>query len=410
MSKQPSPRFSGIIDAIFRNNANRDPERLAMKYAKMAQSPFIFLRGACHLFYDVLPDSPLFSDAPLAWCCGDLHFENFGSYKGDNRLVYFDINDYDEAALAPFTWDIIRLLTSIQCGADVLNATHAETLAVSKSCLDAYRNALISGKDLWVERGTSVGLVNALLTTLQGRERAAFLDKRTICKNHRRSLILDGIKALPASDLQIKTVTDFMDRFAATQPNPKFFEVLDIGRRIAGTGSLGLERFVILVDGKGSPDGNYLLDIKEAKPSAMAPHLAHLGIKQPTWSDEASRVVSIQKRMQAIDHAFLQQVKLDGLPCILRGLQPSEDRVAIGEWGKKLDRLKEVVSTMGRILAWDQLRASGRSGSANADELIAFAQGESWVTEMLDAAMGMTLTTQLQWKIFAEAFNSRQLT
>ena len=409
MSKQPSPRSSGIVDAILSNNANRDPERLAMKYAKMAQSPFIFLRGACHLFYDVLPDSPLFRDAPLAWCCGDLHFENFGSYKGDNRLVYFDINDYDEAALAPFTWDIIRLLTSIQCGADALKATHAETLAVSQSCLNAYRNALIIGKDLWVERDTSVGLVNALLTTLQGRERAAFLDKRTIRKNRRRSLILDGIKALPASDLQKKTVTDFMDRFAATQPSPKFFEVLDIGRRIAGTGSLGLERFVILVEGKGSPDGNYLLDIKEAKPSAMAPHLVRLGIKQPTWSDEASRVVSIRKQMQAVEPAFLQEVKLGGLPCILRGLQPSEDRVAIGEWGKKLDRLKEVVFTMGRVLAWDQLRASGRSGSANADELIAFAQGENWVTEMLDAAMGMNQTTQLQWKVFTEALNNRQL-
>jgi uncharacterized protein (DUF2252 family) len=58
--------------------------------------------------------------------------------------------------------------------------------------------------------------------------------------------------------------------------------VLDIGRRIAGTGSLGVERYVVLVEGKGSPDRNYLLDIKEAKPSAMAPHLARLGIKQPT--------------------------------------------------------------------------------------------------------------------------------
>jgi len=408
MSKQPSVDSSNIIEAIFSNNAGRDPERLAMKYAKMAQSPFIFLRGSCHLFYDALPDSPLFRDTPLAWCCGDLHFENFGSYKGDNRLVYFDINDYDEAALAPVTWDMIRLLTSIQCGADALNATHAEVLAVSQSCLDAYRSALINGKPLWVERETSGGLVNALLTTLQGRERSAFLDKRTIRKGHRRSLILDGVKALPASDAQKKIVTGFMDDFASRQPSPKFFEVLDIGRRIAGTGSLGVERFVVLVEGKGSPDGNYLLDIKEAKPSALAPHLARLGIKQPTWPDEASRVVSVQNRMQAVDHAFLQAVKLAGLPCILRGLQPSEDRVAIGEWGKKLDRLKEVVSTMGRILAWDQLRASGRSGAASADELIAFAQRNHWMKEMLDVATEMTLTTQQQWKIFTEAFNSRQ--
>ncbi len=395
-----------IIDAIVGNNAGRDPDRLAMKYAKMAQSPFIFLRGACHLFYDALPDSPLFRDAPLAWCCGDLHFENFGSYKGDNRLVYFDINDYDEAALAPATWDMVRLLTSIQCGADALNATHAEALAVSQTCLDAYRSALTNGKPLWVERETSAGLVNSLLTDLHGRERAVFLDKRTSRKGQRRSLKLDGVKALPASDAQKKTVTGFMDRFAATQPNPKFFEVLDIGRRIAGTGSLGVERFVVLVEGKGSPDGNYLLDIKEAKPSAMASHLARLGIRQPVWPDEASRVVSVQNRMQAINHAFLQPVRFDGLSCILKGLQPSEDRVAIGEWGKKLDRLKEVVATMGRILAWDQLRASGRSGSASADELIAFAQRDDRAAELLDAATEMTSTTQQQWETFTEWLGS----
>jgi hypothetical protein len=119
-------------------------------------------------------------------------------------------------------------------------------------------------------------------------------------------------------------------------------------------------------------------------------------------------VVTIQKRMQVVDHAFLQPVKLAGLPCILRGLQPSEDRVAIGDWGKKLDRLKEVVDTMGRILAWDQLRACGRSGSASADELIAFAQRGDWVMQMLDAAEEMTLTTRQQWKTFTEALSSRE--
>ena len=396
----------GVLDAIARNNSGRDPERLAMKYARMAQSPFVFLRGACHLFYDNLPESPLFSDAPLGWCCGDTHFENFGSYKGDNRLVYFDINDFDEAALAPVTWDLVRLLTSIQCGADALNATHAEALAVSQSCMDAYRSALVQGKPLWVERETSSGLVKELLTSLQARERAAFLDRRTIRKGRQRSLKVDGAKALAATDGQKGRVTEFMDSFAATQSNPGFFRVLDVARRIAGTGSLGVLRFVVLVEGKGSPDGNYLLDIKEARPSALMPRLARLGIEQPAWSDEASRVVAVQKRMQAIDHAFLHPVKLDGLSCILKGLQPSEDRVAIGEWGKKLDRLREVVCTMGRILAWDHLRSSGRAGAACADKLEDFAAREDWAKEMLDAATEMTLATREQWKAFSGKMNS----
>lgn len=391
---------STILDAIQHNNSGRDPIRLKMKFAKMAQDPFVFLRGACHLFYDALPDTPLFHDAPLAWCCGDLHFENFGSYKSDNRLVYFDINDYDEAALAPATWDIIRLLTSIQCGAEALRVTNAEALAVSLSCLEAYRAALANGKPLWVERDISKGLVHELLANLQTRERADFLDRRTERKGHSRKLKLDGLKALPASDSQKESVIAFMDRFAATQPDPHFYQVLDVACRIAGTGSLGVERFVVLIEGKGNPDGNYLLDIKEARPSAMKPHLERLGIEQPAWTDEANRVVSIQNRMQAVDHAFLHAVKLDGLPCILKGLQPSEDRVAIGEWGKKLDRLKEVVTTLGRILAYDQLRAAGRSGAASADALINYAQRNDWQTDMLEAAIHMSKTTQQQWQIF----------
>jgi len=167
MTKKIPTSSPDIAQAVFTHNAGREPERVAMKFAKMAKSPLLFLRGACHLFYDHLPDLPLLRDAPLAWCCGDLHFENFGSYKGDNRLVYFDINDFDESALALSTWDLVRLLTSIQCGADVLKATHAQAVAASRSCVEAYRDALAVGKPLWVEREASIGLLNALLTELQ---------------------------------------------------------------------------------------------------------------------------------------------------------------------------------------------------------------------------------------------------
>src|SRR3954462_2370620 len=120
MSKRSDKPSNDIIDALKQHNAGRYAELLAIKYAKIAQCAFNFMRGACHLFYDALPDTPLFRNVPLAWRCGDLHFENFGGYKADNRLVYFDINDYDEGALAPATWDIVRLLASIECGADAL--------------------------------------------------------------------------------------------------------------------------------------------------------------------------------------------------------------------------------------------------------------------------------------------------
>lgn len=398
-----------VIEAIRSTNAGRDPERLAMKYAKMAQSPFIFLRGACHLFYPALPEHPSLHQAPLAWACGDLHFENFGSYKGDNRLVYFDINDYDEAALAPATWDLLRLLTSIRCGADDLRISATEAQAVCQSCVDGYRQALSKGKALWVEAETASGLIEDLFNNLQNTKRVDFLNKRTVNEGGKRQIKVDGIKALPASAAQKAQVGRFMQDYAARQPDPGFFQVLDIARRIAGTGSLGVERYAILVEGKGSPDGNYLLDLKEARTSALGPTLAAQGIKQPAWPDEASRTVSIQQRMQAIDHAFLEPVSLAGRPFILRGLQASEDRVAISAWGKKLGRLQDVVATMGRILAWDQLRAAGRSGSANADALIAFAARPEWASELLSAAKTMQARNRDQWETFCDAVKKGDL-
>lgn len=398
------PKSTAVVEAIRLQNAGRDPERLALKIAKMKESPFVFLRGAAHLFYDALPNHPVLTEAPLAWCCGDLHFENFGSYKADNRLAYFDINDFDEAALAPCTWDIVRLLTSIRCGADVLRATSDEAILLARDCLVAYRGALMQGKPMWVERDTAKGLIHELMAGLQERSRAEFLDGRTIKKGGVRQLKVDGVKALPASREERDQVTTFLKGFAAGQESPAFYKVLDVARRIAGTGSLGVARFVILIEGKGSPDGNYLLDLKESKPSALLPNLKRRHIAQPNWANEAQRAVAVQKRMQAVDHAFLIPVDYADTSCILRGLQPSEDRVAIADWGKKLSRLQEVVSVMGRLAAWDQLRSSGHDGAACADQLIAFAAKDDWLEAMLELVDAMVKTTVTQWEDFRENY------
>src|SRR5262245_12783293 len=89
------------VDAF---NRDRIPELVERKYAKMARDAFVFFRGTAHLFWEDWPSAAQgLDDAPLAWSCGDLHLENFGSYRGDNGLSYFDLNDFDDASLAPAT-------------------------------------------------------------------------------------------------------------------------------------------------------------------------------------------------------------------------------------------------------------------------------------------------------------------
>ncbi|APA87379.1 DUF2252 domain-containing protein [Paraburkholderia sprentiae WSM5005] len=394
--------MSDITNIIASFNAGRDPERLAMKYKAMRGSPFVFLRGTCHLFYERLPRAKVLDDAPHVWICGDMHFENFGSYKGDNRLVYFDNNDFDEACLAPASYELVRLLTSVLVGAADLKLSRAEALALCHTALDAYSAALADGKSRWIEAETATGMVRDLFVALASRTRAAHLDRRTVLKGKTRMLKVDGKKALPVSDERRAAVEQFMQRFALTEPNPEFYRTLDVARRIAGTGSLGVDRYVILVEGKGSPDGNYLIDLKEALPSSVS---AHVKVTQPKWQTEAQRVVEVQRRNQAVSQAFLHAVEFNQRSYVLRSLQPSEDRVALADWGGKLPRLEEVINNMAQLSAWAQLRSGGRQKSAIADDLIAFGSRRDWQMPLIELAAQCAAQVAADWKAYREAYD-----
>ena len=394
------------IRSIRAYNAGRDPERLAIKFKAMRQDAFVFLRGACHLFYERLPEvsgAGVLKRAPLTWVCGDLHLQNFGSYKGDNRLVYFDINDFDEGALAPCTWDLVHFLTSVLVGGKTLGVKPAHALSLCRTFLDAYALALMSGKARWVERETAEGLVRELLTGLQTRKRHELLERRTEIKKGKRHIRLDGKHALRIGNKQREQISAFMRDYARTQSDPGFYKVLDIANRVAGTGSLGIERYVILVEGKGSPNGNYLLDLKEALGSSLLPYLK---VRQLRVDSKAHQVVAIQRRMQAISMAFLQPVVIGKKSYVMRGLQPTEDRVALDHWNGNLQRLEGVVNVMGKIVAWAQLRSGGRDGSATIDELIAFGQERKWRKRLLAVARACAAQVEGDWRTFAEAYDA----
>ncbi len=398
--RRPSWRHdpAGSVAArILRFNEGRDPERLDMKYEAMRQSPFAFFRGTCHLFWEDWPrDSPL-NSAPVTWVCGDLHFENFGTYKGDNRLVYFDINDFDEAVLAACTFDVTRYLTSLLVGAKMLRLDRPQARRLGKAFLDAYVAALVVGKARWVERATATGMVGALLRALKARKRRQLLKRRTTVEDGRRRLRLDGKHALPATREARRKVKAFMVAFTERQPKPRFFKVLDVARRIAGTGSLGVERYAILVEGKGSPDRNYLLDLKEARPSAVLPAL---GRAQPAWKTDAERVVTVQRRTQAVSPALLQSVELEDKSFVLRELQPVEDRLALEHWKRKIGRLERAITTMAQVLVWAHLRGSGHQGAAVPDAFIDLGHERHWVEQALGYADQYATKVERDWQGF----------
>ncbi len=95
------PSRADPLKQIAAFNRGRNPELLALKYRKMAATPFGYFRGTNPLFHADWPGAAWLERMPAVWLNGDLHIENFGTYRGDNRLVYFDIGDFDDGALGP---------------------------------------------------------------------------------------------------------------------------------------------------------------------------------------------------------------------------------------------------------------------------------------------------------------------
>ena len=112
-------RESFIVDCLeqaFSDLMKADPDAFRTKFRKMAADPFAFYRGSACVFYADLDDR----EDPWAdertgrvWIQGDLHAENFGTYMDGAGKLIFDVNDFDEAFVGHFTWDLQRFAASV---------------------------------------------------------------------------------------------------------------------------------------------------------------------------------------------------------------------------------------------------------------------------------------------------------
>ena len=396
-----------VIEALQRYNAATDPERLAMKYAAMRADPFVFFRGTCHLFYQRLPKLGTLADAPLAWSCGDLHLENFGSYKGDNRLVYFDLNDFDEAVLAPCIWDLIRVVASISVAGLSLKLKSQQTDRLCRLFIENYGVALAGGKARWIERDTAPGIIGKLLRTLKGKTRREQMAGRTKSSGKTVKLAIGNGHALKATKASIRFVEGVLAKHLEQCPKADRFRVLDVARRIAGTGSLGVERYVVLARMKRD-DELVLFDLKLARPSSSNGWIA---TPQPVFTSEAERVVRVQSFVQAVAPSSLAVIvdEADAKATksyVFRALQPSEDRLDLASLAQNADDLETVMSTMAGLLAWGQLRAAARLGAATPDALMEFASGSGWKERAVKVAAEAANRACKDWETYCEAFDA----
>src|SRR5271155_6170172 len=99
------------IQLLIESDAGRIPGLLPIRYARMQESPFAFLRGAAAVMAFDLAQTP--RTGLRVQACGDCHIMNFGAFASPERNLIFDINDFDETLPAPWEWDVKRLTASI---------------------------------------------------------------------------------------------------------------------------------------------------------------------------------------------------------------------------------------------------------------------------------------------------------
>lgn len=376
--------MSKLAERLKAFNAGLLPDKVQLKYEIMAANAFAFYRGTCHLFYEDLAAAEALPLSPLGWICGDLHIENFGSYKGDNKLVYFDLNDFDEALLAPVSYEVARMVGSIFIAFENLEIEPAKAQKMAQLFVKTYSATLARGKAISIDPRTAKGIVCDFLKAADKNTERGVLKKRTVSRKNKIMLSLEDERHFKIDKkLRAELKAHIQDWIASSSDGPYNYKVKSAVFRLAGTGSVGVKRYLFLLKSTNTKNKYLLVDMKQARSSSLLPYTT---VQQLDWPTEAARVISIQQRMQNVSAALLSTTVFRGDSYILQELQPVKDTLKFKLLKEDYRDMYQVIDDMAALTASSQLRSGGIQGSANIDELMAFGQDHGWQEKVISYA------------------------
>jgi uncharacterized protein (DUF2252 family) len=386
-------------------NSSREKDMVPVKYEAMAENMFRFYRGTCHLFYEDLAKEKKLPASPLVWICGDLHLENFGSFKSDNKQVYFDLNDFDESILAPATWELVRFVTSIFVAFKTLKIHDRKALRMAELFLKTYSLTLQNGKAFYIEPNTAQGIVCEFLTAVAKRKQQDLLAKRTEKKKDKLQILSDDQRHLKISKKLKKELSIHLNHWLKTdEESPYNYKVIDAVFRVAGTGSIGLKRYSFLLKSSNKVGQKYLLiDMKQSVPSSLQPYLA---VPQPAWDSESQRIITVQQRMQNRSAALLSSSVFNGDHFVMQEMQPTKDSINFKQIKNRYRDMYRVIDDMAVLTASAQLRSTGQDGSTITDELKKFGNETEWQPVLIQFAERYSRVVKEYYKDFSARYKN----
>jgi len=324
------------VTAVEESSRDRLPELTPLRIGRMAATPFAFLRGTAGLMAYDLARTPVTGIG--AQICGDAHAANFGLYGDARGGLVIDLNDFDETVHGPWEWDLKRLATSLVLAGREAGADEDTCRAAAHDAVGAYRRTMrllarLPVLDAWnaiadeelvshTDAHDLLGTLERVSEKARGNTSGRFVAKSTEPAPDGGRRFVDAPPVLRrVPDAEAAAVAAALEEYTTTLPEDRLpllarYAVHDVAFRVVGTGSVGTRSYVVLLlDHRGE---SLVLQVKEARPSALLPHLTTAGFQAPPVLHEGHRVVLGQKRMQVVSDVLLGWTTVDGRPFQVR--------------------------------------------------------------------------------------------
>lgn len=308
------------IELWNRELAAADRER---KYQRMAESPSNFFRATNHLYWAQYGHDARLrrygdSSETATLLVGDVHYRNFGAIEDDHGELAYDLNDFDNALIADYQLDVWRMAISLVLLGYERNDSTAQIHELVDAFVEAYLDAMDDARDSELpifDIESTNGAVSDLLEALERDDyRRALLDEWTVRRGSNGRVFDSSNEELAVvSAAQEQEIRGAMSAYRATLTGgsslgSSHFAVKSVTERLnAGLGSLGLERYYVLIEGESSSaSDDRILDIKRQPRSTGAVFFdrEERSWNDSRWSNDGERVIASQRAMlrRADDH------------------------------------------------------------------------------------------------------------
>jgi uncharacterized protein (DUF2252 family) len=434
MTKASEKRTQQIIDVLdeaFADLMRSDPVAFRVKYRKMAMDPIAFYRGTACLFYaDVTARKDPWVDERSGniWIHGDLHAENFGTYMNADGRLTFDVNDFDEAYIGHYTWDLQRFAASLALTGwrkalpeEEIRKLIGRYLRGYLAQVDVYRKSDDDENDFTLNLDNTEGPILALLQKARARTRVGLLDGITSTETGVRLFRESGtVRRLGKAEQ--RSMRAAFDAYLETIPSSKkvnrrlFYEVRDIvGKTGFGIGSAGLPAYNVLVEGHNqSLDNDVVLSMKQANVPAVS-RFVDSGKVERYFDNEGHRTVVSQRALQSHTDPLLGWTSLDGVGYVVAELSPYEvdlDWAELNEPGE----IASVVEQLGRATAKVHCASDEDSDQSlvnfQVEEAVAAGlekKRKAFIADVTDFAVEYAAQVHRDHQLFVEAFRAGRI-